>query len=76
MNPGVGAYNLNSPKHIAGPKIFKKAHKKTSKKDKENEQNQKFLNTVGSIEGTFEWMKSQYKKKDSNFFSRTKRFHT
>lgn len=32
--PGVGAYNLTSPKHVAGPKLFKRAYHNNDRKDK------------------------------------------
>lgn len=80
MTPGVGMYSLNSPTHVGVPKLFKKA-RGVSRKDKQSDKqnavnNQKFLNTVQSIAGSFEWYKLKQKKKDSSFFGKTKRFKT
>lgn len=55
------------------PKLFKKANKKENipEKDKDNEKNQKLLNTAKSVKGSFEWMKNQAKKSDSKFFGKS-----
>lgn len=34
------------------------------------------FNTTECVTGTFEWMRSQSKKKNSNFFGKSKRFVT
>lgn len=67
-------YNLSSPSHIGGPKLFRKVRGEPRKEKENCEKNMKLLNTTKNIVGSFEWMKLQDKSKDSNFFGKSPRF--
>jgi hypothetical protein len=81
--PGVGEYNVNTPKtYVTGPKYFKlntaksqarlgsaKPEGKTEKKENLKEQLSQTL-----VAGTFEWAAAQKRPTNKNFFGKSKRF--